>query len=46
VDIGANIGSGTLDRAWSDPRLRVDAYEPNPMTFETLNRNIRENDLE
>ena len=46
VDIGANIGSVTLDRAWSDPRVKVDAYEPNPLTFDTLNRNIRENGLE
>ena len=46
VDIGANIGSVTLDRAWSDPHVKVDAYEPNPRTFDTLNRNIRENGLE
>ena len=26
--------------------LKVDAYEPNPLTFDTLNRNIRENGLE
>ena len=25
VDIGANIGSVTLDRAWSDPHVKVDA---------------------
>jgi FkbM family methyltransferase len=46
VDIGANIGSVTLDLAWADPNLKVDAYEPNPLTFDTLNRNIRENGLE
>ncbi len=46
VDIGANIGSVTLDCAWRDPRVKVDAYEPNPLTFDTLQRNIRDNDLE
>lgn len=46
VDIGANIGSVTLDRAWRYPGLRVDAYEPNPITFDTLHRNVRENGLE
>jgi FkbM family methyltransferase len=46
VDIGANIGSVTLDRAWQDPGMRVDAYEPNPVTFDTLSRNIHENGLE
>ena len=46
VDIGANIGSVTLDRVSCDPHVKVDAYEPNPLTFDTLNRNIRENGLE
>ena len=46
VDIGANIGSVTLDLAWRDPNLTVDAYEPNPLTFDTLSRNVRENGLD
>jgi FkbM family methyltransferase len=46
VDIGANIGSVTLDLAWRDRGVKVDAYEPNPVTFETLTRNVRENGLE
>jgi FkbM family methyltransferase len=46
VDIGANIGSVTLDLAWRDHDLKVDAYEPNPLTFDTLNRNVRENGLD
>jgi FkbM family methyltransferase len=46
VDIGANIGSVTLDLAWRNPQLTVDAYEPNPVTFATLTRNVRENGLE
>lgn len=45
VDIGANIGSVTLDLAWRNPQLKVDAYEPNPPTFDTLHRNVRENGL-
>lgn len=43
VDIGANIGSVTLDRVSRDPGVIVDAYEPNPLTFDTLSRNIHEN---
>jgi FkbM family methyltransferase len=46
VDIGANIGSVTLDRAWRDTGVRVDAYEPNPVTFDTLRRNVHENALD
>lgn len=46
VDIGANIGSVTLDCAWKNPQVKVDAYEPNPLTFDSLNRNVRENGLE
>jgi FkbM family methyltransferase len=46
VDIGANIGSVTLDRASRDPGVKVDCYEPNPQTFDTLSRNIRDNALE
>jgi FkbM family methyltransferase len=46
VDIGANIGSVTLDLVWRDGNLKVDAYEPNPQTCETLIRNVRENGLE
>jgi FkbM family methyltransferase len=45
IDIGANIGSVTLDLAWRDGTLKVDAYEPNPRTFETLTRNVQENGL-
>ena len=45
VDIGANIGSVTLDRVSRDPGVKVDAYEPNPLTFDTLSRNIHENGL-
>lgn len=46
VDIGANIGSVTLDLAWRDRAVKVDAYEPHPVTFDTLTRNVRDNGLE
>jgi FkbM family methyltransferase len=46
IDIGANIGSVTLDRVWRDRLMNVDAYEPNPQTFDTLQRNIRDNRLD
>jgi len=46
VDIGANIGSVTLDLVSRDPAMKVDAYEPNPATFDTLARNVRDNALE
>jgi FkbM family methyltransferase len=46
LDIGANIGAVTLDRAWRDRRVRVDAYEPNPSTWTTLEANVRHNGLE
>ena len=46
VDIGANIGSVTLDLVSRDREMKVDAYEPNPLTFDTLSRNVRDNALE
>jgi FkbM family methyltransferase len=46
IDIGANIGSVVLDRVSRDRTVVVHAYEPNPSTFETLRRNVRENGLE
>lgn len=45
VDIGANIGAVALDFATRWPQLEVHAYEPNPSTFETLNRNLQDNHL-
>lgn len=46
LDIGANIGAVTLDRAWRNKGLRIDAYEPGPSTFPTLHRNVLANGLE
>lgn len=45
VDIGANIGSVTLDLVSQIEGLKAYAYEPNPSTYRTLVRNIEENGL-
>jgi FkbM family methyltransferase len=45
LDIGANIGAVTLDQIWNGNAKQVDAYEPNPITCEVLERNIRANGL-
>jgi FkbM family methyltransferase len=45
VDIGANIGAFTLDCAYRYPSVRIDAYEPNPAVFRTLQKNIDANGL-
>jgi FkbM family methyltransferase len=46
VDVGANIGAFTLDSAARFPSARIDAYEPNPRAFRTLQANIAANKLE
>jgi len=43
VDIGANIGAVTLDHVWGHEEVRVDAYEPDPVTCATLENNVRQN---
>jgi len=45
VDIGANIGMFAIDCATRYPHARIHAYEPNPATFHTLERNIAANGL-
>ncbi|MCA1560689.1 MAG: FkbM family methyltransferase [Acidobacteria bacterium] len=45
VDIGANIGAFILDCAFRRPALTFHAYEPNPDSFQTLERNIDANGL-
>lgn len=45
VDIGANIGAFLLDCAFRRPGLTFHAYEPNPESFETLERNMDANGL-
>jgi len=45
VDAGANIGLATLYFKHRYPGARVLAFEPEPTTFATLERNVRENGL-
>jgi 31-O-methyltransferase len=45
VDLGANIGTVSLDFASLSPHLRIEAYEPNPSTLEVLRRNVAANGL-
>lgn len=45
VDIGANIGAFTIDCAYRHRDLRVEAYEPNPAAFRTLQANVAANGL-
>lgn len=46
IDVGANIGAFMLDSAARFPSVRIDAYEPNPRAFRTLEENIAANRLE
>jgi len=46
VDIGAHVGTFTVWAALRAPHARVLAVEPNPGTFELLQRNIRDNGLQ
>ena len=45
VDIGANIGTFTLDAATRYPAAIVHAYEPDPQTCGILRRNVEANGL-
>lgn len=40
VDLGANIGISTLFFAAKYPQAKIHAFEPNPQTFEVLERNV------
>jgi FkbM family methyltransferase len=44
-DCGANIGMATLYFKWLYPRARIESFEPDPMTFAVLERNIAHNRL-
>lgn len=47
IDVGANIGIYVMQMArWSSPGGRVIAFEPNPNSFEVLQRHVRMNHLE
>lgn len=43
IDIGANIGALSLDWLQRRPEVMVHAYEPNPQTFQVLQKNVRLN---
>jgi len=43
VDVGANVGFYALKRALDSENARVIAIEPDPQTFDLLQRNIRDN---
>lgn len=45
LDIGANIGSFTLDIAMRYPQVTIHAYEPDSRTCDALRRNIDANGL-
>lgn len=45
VDIGANVGAFVLDCAIRRPNLTFMAYEPNPVAFQQLARNVDINQL-
>ncbi|HOP09646.1 MAG TPA: FkbM family methyltransferase [Candidatus Methanofastidiosa archaeon] len=45
VDVGANEGYYTMKMKQNNPDLTIYAFEPNPMAFKMLERNITENGL-
>ena len=44
-DCGANIGLATMYFKWRYPHSRITAFEPDPLTFQTLGRNVQRNHL-
>ena len=46
LDVGANIGLFSLYVSSVSPGIRVFAFEPHPETFNSLRRNLAENQLE
>lgn len=46
LDCGANLGMASLYFKWLYPESRVQAFEPDPATFELLAGNIRQNHLD
>ena len=45
-DCGANIGMATLYFKTNFPRSRIEAFEPDPLAFKTLEENVAQNGLE
>jgi FkbM family methyltransferase len=46
LDCGANIGMATLYFKWLYPRCEIHAFEPEPRTFQALQQNVLQNELE
>jgi FkbM family methyltransferase len=46
LDCGANIGMATLFFKWLYPQARITAFEPDPITFKALERNVSDNNLQ
>lgn len=44
-DCGANIGMATMFFKWRYPRSKVTAFEPDPVTFQSLRQNVEKNCL-
>lgn len=45
VDLGGNIGMYALAMASTNPNCKVISFEPNPMAFELLNKNMESNGI-
>lgn len=46
LDCGANLGMASLYFKWLYPNSRVQAFEPDPTTFQVLERNVVGNNLD
>lgn len=46
LDFGANIGLSAMYFAEKNPQAKIEAYEPDPLLFDILKRNIKNNHYE
>jgi len=44
-DCGANLGMATLYFKWLYPKARIESFEPDPNTFQLLEKNVKDNQL-